>query len=279
MYDPTAGRFISHDPKGLEGGDANLYRYSGNNPTNKIDPSGTVAVANLLALLAGKEEWKETPALARQPGMMFAVERAVRARVDKRLAPYAIKLAVEKGLASLRVNGVNVLVGDDLKARITKPGYEAINNSLGSKLVEATTKSGDKAWAAPLGGNWELKIYLKDGNYSVAVGHKTDSIEHYMDAIQWALKRNRERMGSLASITTYPNGDNAEEYLGNMVYDLGAAVQLKKYLDKGYLTKTQYDSVVKKGIFVGGVPDVSHATGAEVRQVNQTLKDLGIPGY
>jgi RHS repeat-associated protein len=39
-YDPELGRFISRDPIGLAGGDANLYRYAGNNPVNGIDPSG-----------------------------------------------------------------------------------------------------------------------------------------------------------------------------------------------------------------------------------------------
>ena len=39
-YDPNVGRFISEDPLGLAGGDVNLYAYVGNNPINRIDPSG-----------------------------------------------------------------------------------------------------------------------------------------------------------------------------------------------------------------------------------------------
>jgi RHS repeat-associated protein len=38
-YDPIGGRFISQDPIGI-GGDANLYRYVGNEPVNQIDPQG-----------------------------------------------------------------------------------------------------------------------------------------------------------------------------------------------------------------------------------------------
>lgn len=41
-YDPMEGRFISKDPIGFRGGDANLYGYVRNNPTNLTDPSGMV---------------------------------------------------------------------------------------------------------------------------------------------------------------------------------------------------------------------------------------------
>jgi RHS repeat-associated protein len=39
-YDAGIGRFISRDPSGFAGGDANLYRYAGNSPVNHRDPSG-----------------------------------------------------------------------------------------------------------------------------------------------------------------------------------------------------------------------------------------------
>ncbi len=41
MYSPTIGRFLSEDPLAFAAGDANLYRYVGNEPTNGTDPSGT----------------------------------------------------------------------------------------------------------------------------------------------------------------------------------------------------------------------------------------------
>lgn len=40
FYDPSTGRFVSKDPLGYDAGDANLYRYVGNGPTNGTDPSG-----------------------------------------------------------------------------------------------------------------------------------------------------------------------------------------------------------------------------------------------
>jgi RHS repeat-associated protein len=39
-YDPATGRFLGEDPKGFDAGDANFYRYVGNQPTGRIDPSG-----------------------------------------------------------------------------------------------------------------------------------------------------------------------------------------------------------------------------------------------
>ncbi|MFI5460680.1 MAG: RHS repeat-associated core domain-containing protein, partial [Isosphaerales bacterium] len=39
-YSPTLQRFISPDPIGVAGGDANLYAYVGNDPTNLVDPLG-----------------------------------------------------------------------------------------------------------------------------------------------------------------------------------------------------------------------------------------------
>ncbi|MBI1916597.1 MAG: hypothetical protein HYS12_17955 [Planctomycetes bacterium] len=40
MFDPTIGRWTTEDPIGFEAGDANLFRYVGNDPTNATDPSG-----------------------------------------------------------------------------------------------------------------------------------------------------------------------------------------------------------------------------------------------
>jgi len=39
-YDPTIGRWTAEDPIAFEGGDANLYRYVGNDPGNATDPNG-----------------------------------------------------------------------------------------------------------------------------------------------------------------------------------------------------------------------------------------------
>ena len=43
-YDAATGRFLSEDSLGFDAGDANLYRYVGNAPTNGSDPFGLMAV-------------------------------------------------------------------------------------------------------------------------------------------------------------------------------------------------------------------------------------------
>jgi RHS repeat-associated protein len=42
FYDPKAGRFISEDRIGLNGEDANLYRYVANDPISLVDPTGHI---------------------------------------------------------------------------------------------------------------------------------------------------------------------------------------------------------------------------------------------
>ncbi len=39
-YDPNLSKWTSADPMGFDAGDANLYRYVGNGPTNGVDPRG-----------------------------------------------------------------------------------------------------------------------------------------------------------------------------------------------------------------------------------------------
>ena len=52
-YDPLTGRFLSEDPIGFSAGDANLYRYCGNSPTNATDPTGQFIVSVPVLLVAG----------------------------------------------------------------------------------------------------------------------------------------------------------------------------------------------------------------------------------
>ena len=39
-YDPVEQRWIEQDPMGYNAGDSDLYRMEGDNPVNRVDPSG-----------------------------------------------------------------------------------------------------------------------------------------------------------------------------------------------------------------------------------------------
>ena len=62
-YDPATGRWLSKDPIGFAGLDANLYRYALNDPVNLTDPNGLVvaeAVAGIVAGLVDVANWQQS---------------------------------------------------------------------------------------------------------------------------------------------------------------------------------------------------------------------------
>jgi hypothetical protein len=53
-YDPKIGRFISQDPIKFKAGDADLYRYVGNNVTDSIDPTGLEDYGGIINYINGQ---------------------------------------------------------------------------------------------------------------------------------------------------------------------------------------------------------------------------------
>jgi len=57
-YDCLVGRWDSEDPSGYGGGDVSLFRYCGNNPILRVDPSGQCSMDDLLATICKCEDAK-----------------------------------------------------------------------------------------------------------------------------------------------------------------------------------------------------------------------------
>ena len=71
-YDADTGTWLRPDPLGFAAGDANLYRYCGNSPTNFTDPSGRIPAGGGWAQIARQQylkelsEWKRRRSLPRE---------------------------------------------------------------------------------------------------------------------------------------------------------------------------------------------------------------------
>lgn len=97
-YDGEVGRWVSKDPLGFEGGDSNLYTYVGNDPINRIDPSGTdwidaVDAANqFLAGAANSLSFGLSNALMEATGNSSAVNKCSNAYKAGELTALAVSL-------------------------------------------------------------------------------------------------------------------------------------------------------------------------------------------
>ena len=118
-YDPTLGRFISHDPLGrlaAEGVDFAPYVYADNNPLIKTDPSGEFAVGSGSGGGASRSYSQEVR-IAYQ--LALHIQQLRRTRRDKRRKNYATGFGyfTDKGgnvLGEMKVNlGIYVSNGED----------------------------------------------------------------------------------------------------------------------------------------------------------------------
>jgi RHS repeat-associated protein len=81
-YDPAAGRFVSRDPIAFLGGDPNLYRYAGNQPTDRMDPTGLDSNDGEGARPKGTDECLQQAAKLQR---RILEQEALKANIDARL--------------------------------------------------------------------------------------------------------------------------------------------------------------------------------------------------
>ena len=85
-YGPGMGRWLSRDPIGFAGGDANLYRYVGNGPTTLLDSNGLYYVGPFTRVFTSKQSAIITSSLsrleARLPGIISAIDKELASLPD-----------------------------------------------------------------------------------------------------------------------------------------------------------------------------------------------------
>jgi RHS repeat-associated protein len=86
-YSPTFQRFISQDPIGFGGGDANLYAYALNNPVAFRDPFGLFTFAEELNVATSS--FNETKSLsgAEMTGMLYNIDQVYANRLQHNIGP------------------------------------------------------------------------------------------------------------------------------------------------------------------------------------------------
>jgi RHS repeat-associated protein len=152
MYDPSIGRWLEEDPIDFDGGDADLYRAMGNDPTNATDPSGCDW------LTSGTAEW----------GVQLGAEGGVARGVAKwMMTPSPLRLQ-DKRLAK-REKEI---------ADAKKEGIESVKVMRRQDLVDALDK-GEPYFKWVVLTNGEIRIsklkYTKEGKPNDAIPHTVAS--------------------------------------------------------------------------------------------------------
>lgn len=135
-YDPTSGRFTTPDPLRFGGGSTNLYTYGGNDPVNRVDPTGL-----------GDFDWQSLLA-----GLGYGVFQGVKGIVDTVFPgiTQSIANAVDgiESLAELAGHGFSTdpldlaLDALDLEATVDKGSPEFLGGEICGEVVAGAATGG-----------------------------------------------------------------------------------------------------------------------------------------
>lgn len=144
-YDPATGRFLSEDPSGFAAGDANLYRYVGNNSVNFVDPFGLEKSSTEKrndVLLAGIGFSEAAPFTIVADAILLTSQAAV-TNMFSILVPNAsaaINIGIDFALGGLDLNSVDTFRGHDRYRGLfggTSPLYESMHGPIDLKHYQA----------------------------------------------------------------------------------------------------------------------------------------------
>jgi len=165
-YDARVGRWLSEDPLGFAAGDANLYRYVGNEPTTLTDPTGLLAEDPG----PGGSPWNDQQGKSSDKGdkFTFGDARDIAVRFSPELEEFLNKLkegarevaeensvlvgaGAVAGVGLALAGGANDLLGTDLPSSPISVKFPVFEGAVGGR----PSKLGGSGSLDPIGGGVE----------------------------------------------------------------------------------------------------------------------------
>lgn len=212
MYDPTVGRFITLDPIGFNGKDANTYRYCGNSPTNATDPTGYAKTNAKEFILKITGLSKLNALLDEYPLESGYFSQLVQKWVDYLMTPKAEEPTTDDLISKYGVDKANATNQDAKKTALKVLGK--LLTPLGKQALDDLTKKGEIGNEFPGKSNTSWDIKLRDhrdalndwlSSHIPLIGKPlmggVQAIENIGDAVWDGGKEFFEILGKYADIT------------------------------------------------------------------------------
>jgi RHS repeat-associated protein len=269
-YDPSTGRWGQLDPIGFDAGQANLYQYAANDPTNATDPSGLQAPmrARLSLEAEAKRRLEAAKAIQKAPWKLSANwknatgsmtwmwhrmqinwQAVTQAQGDKLIASIWGDLKAFKGF-----NEGNIATVRLIPRPKTDEVYAEFRTVDAEDRMQQSAVSGDGP-----DGEVYVRLFFDDKEHKVMAvtlgNHMIVGVRVWQLRIGWgeaAPGKPRELMVSIETL--------AEEQRNNIITNVGFAVKGRKNMIavwNTYLTNLVNNAVkAGKNLGIRGTPDV-----------------------